>query len=82
MTVITRDLPILRFFAVLRLKRRNAFLRDRLASLTVKRESPNDQHCNHQHPDNDKVEDPSCGALNRISPLPDRDLLFALFLRA
>src|SRR6266480_191632 len=46
---------------------RNAFLRNRLAGLPVKRASPNDQHCNNQqqHPDNDEVEDLSGGTLNR-----------------
>ena len=43
------------------------FLRNRLACLPVKRTSPNDQHCNNQQqdPDNDEVEDPPGGALNR-----------------
>ena len=55
------------FAPVFKWKHRNAFLRDRLASLPVKRASPNDHHCNNQqqHPDNDEVEDPSGGALNR-----------------
>src|SRR5204863_4417720 len=56
------------FFApVFKWKHCNAFLNKRLAWLPVKRPSPNDQHCNNhqQHPDNDEVEDPSRGALNR-----------------
>ncbi len=41
--------------------------RDRFAGLPIKRESPNDQHCDNQqqHPDDDEVEDPSRGTLNR-----------------
>src|SRR4029434_5293239 len=44
-----------------------AFLRDRLACLLVKRESPNDKHCNNQQqsPDDDEVEQPAAPALNR-----------------
>ena len=45
---------------------RNTFLRNRLASLSVKRESPDDQHCYNQQqsPDNDEVEDASDDALS------------------
>ena len=56
------------FFAqVFKRQHRDAFLRNRLASLPVKRKSPNDQHCNNQQqsPDDDEVEHPSGGALNR-----------------
>ena len=44
----------------------DAFLRNRLACLPVKRESPNDQHCNNeqQSPDDDEVEDASRDALS------------------
>jgi hypothetical protein len=55
------------FAPVFERQHRNAFLRDRLASLPVKRKSPDDQHCNHQQQsaDNDEVENPSGGTLNR-----------------
>jgi hypothetical protein len=51
---------------VFKRKHSDAFLRDRLARLPVKRESPNDQHCNNQeqHPDDDEVEQPAALALN------------------
>src|SRR4029450_5406401 len=48
----------------------NALLSDRFACLPVKRTAPNDQHRNNQqqHPDNDKVENPTRSALERSRP--------------
>ena len=56
------------FPPVLKWKHRDTFPRDCLASLPVKRKAPNDQHCNNQQqsPDDDEVENPPSGALNRF----------------
>ena len=54
------------FAQVFEWKHGDAFLRNRLASLPVKRKSPSDQHCNNQQqsPDDDEVEQPAASALN------------------